>query len=299
MSIAERINYDAISWGKPDKQDERLFAVRTMLWGPPSSSEDVWPIMEAGEHKFPFLCEMPLVNYPPSFHHHLVACHFTLIASFERPGIPPFLSEPCHIPYLPMLETCPSKQPVAYHRQIEVLQQHSIDINIPSLSVNVTGGGTLPVRLHVDDLSSITHVYLALNRHLHVSHGKYRRDETWLMYQQEQRLTNSVTDLLLPIPSVGPTVTYSNICTVKYTLDISVKVRKGYLSRKKQLVSLPLFFGTLDRGICTPANLMLFTDDWVARDQTLLTKPKFLRLDSEDDYLPPYDTQKPPAYAVP
>ncbi|KAG0171658.1 hypothetical protein DFQ28_000481 [Apophysomyces sp. BC1034] len=297
LKAAERLNYDVIMWGKPGKREGRLFAVRTILWGPACANESVWPILEAGEHNFPFMCEMPLVNYPPSFHHHFVACHFTMVASLERPGIRPFQTEPCHVPYLPVLETCPSKRAVAYHNRIKVLT-HTVDISLPTLSLNVAGNTTLPIRICVDDVSTITHVHITLNRYLRVSHGKYNRTETWLIQQQEQRLSSSVTDIIFPISTVSPTLTYSNHCSIKYKLNVSVKFRNSWLSRKKNLVTIPLFFGTLDRGICAPANLMRFTDELVERDRTLLTKPKFLRPVPEDNFLPPYDPKRPPEYIL-
>ncbi|KAI9486034.1 MAG: hypothetical protein EXX96DRAFT_613873 [Benjaminiella poitrasii] len=129
FKAAERIHIDSSFGSKlPNtKKGERLFAVRTVLWGSPSDTGDEWPLIEIGKHQFPFMCEMPMVNYPPSFRHHLASCEFELVASLERPGIRPFQTTPCPIRYEPLVITRPVCEPsCAYRENIRITNTHKV-----------------------------------------------------------------------------------------------------------------------------------------------------------------------------
>ncbi|KAI9278594.1 hypothetical protein BDA99DRAFT_554208 [Phascolomyces articulosus] len=68
----EIVNYGAM--GRSSNGDSGLiFGVRTTF----CASQTLDP----GYHRFPFLCQMPMVNFPPSFNHALLATTYTMTAS--------------------------------------------------------------------------------------------------------------------------------------------------------------------------------------------------------------------------
>ncbi|KAI8393912.1 uncharacterized protein BYT42DRAFT_552650 [Radiomyces spectabilis] len=313
FKASEKINYDALGWSKKAKS-QRLFAVRTILWGASEAGHrphNAWPVMEAGEHAFPFMCEMPLVNYPPSFRHYLVNVVFSLIAVIERPGQRPFQTEPYLIQYQPVVETHRSKLPILYRDEARVTNQISARIALPGLAYTITDAPiVIPLKFSLCNVKSklpMAKVRVLLQQKIRITNGKSLRVKAATVHVAEHSFRSCKADtesmtfrLRLQPEEITPNLTYSERLKIEYTLIMTVKLRHGLLVTKRTLFEVPIWFGTLMSGAQPPVDLVNFTDDQVMHDSTLQTKPKFLRSPNLDEeyHLPPYDAIKPPEYAA-
>ncbi|KAI8393738.1 uncharacterized protein BYT42DRAFT_552092 [Radiomyces spectabilis] len=310
FKAVERVNYDAMGWEKIKNDDGRLFAVRTTLWGSSATRAAPWPVLEAGEHRFPFVCEMPLINYPPSFDHYLIATTFTLIASLERPGETSFYTAPFNVHFYPILETSPQKPLSAFQKETQITARIHARLRLPSVSFNLLETKHIPIALTLQSTQSspdkyefpISNIRLYLKRYITIVHKTFSRTEALTITHLEHRLShNSAVDIMtsLPIPYYqAPTTTYSNRFTVEYKLCVSVKIRHGPLVTRKKIFAIPITFGTLMPGAQLPPDLMSYAETWVIEDTSLRTKPKFLRHTPMNDQpqLPAYDLIRPPSY---
>ncbi|KAF7726734.1 hypothetical protein EC973_008508 [Apophysomyces ossiformis] len=302
----ERINYDAMGWGK-SKNDGRLFAVRTVLWGFQTNEDGPWPTLEAGEHNFPFVCQLPLVNYPPSFDHHFIATTFMLNASLERPGQESFHSSPRKIQFQPILETSLVKPLGTYAEEVKISNAVHAFVSLPSLAYNIFEHQKIPVRLSIrsgrqqtERAESFYVLHIYLKRYMTIVHDSFSRTEAVTVSYVDERVAagDDVTVHLRLPPDQTVTLDYSNRFTLYYRVGISVKTRHGPLITKKKLLSIPVTFGTLPAGARAPADLTKFSDDRVMNDTSLQTKPKFLRPIRCENELPAYDLLRPPSYST-
>lgn len=147
-----------------------------------------------------------MVNYPPTFRHHLVSCEFELIACLERPGIRPFQTLPYPIRYEPFILSTPIKTPDIYQEKMRLsnsfkvlvtllqgchynlLDPHTTNIKIQLSIVRLT----LPNKkqAHSQHGSSSTallnHIEAVIKREIDVTHGAYHRFDTMVMSHVEQ-----------------------------------------------------------------------------------------------------------------
>ncbi|KAI7870220.1 hypothetical protein BDF14DRAFT_1775950 [Spinellus fusiger] len=315
FKAAERLNYDVLGWNS-NESDGKLFGVKTILWGLAHNSESpesVWPTMEAGHFTFPFICELPLINYPPSFNHSLIACTFSLVASIERPNKRSFSTTPYFLQYHPMIETCPMKTYQPYQQIVDLTSSSTARISLPSLSYNILDSKSVPVK--VDLLSThlsnrfpmATHLIITLKRFMKISRGNFYRNETVLISEVERRIDTTIKQLLIHLPLISEntnlkttaTLNYSRYLSLTYKISIGVKYRHApFVSTKKLLCVIPIQLGTLPTGCQAPSEMMVFTEPRVSQDTTVLTRPKFIKSSrlERDSQLPVYDEKKPPSY---
>ncbi|ORE10830.1 hypothetical protein BCV72DRAFT_3382 [Rhizopus microsporus var. microsporus] len=311
FKAAERVNYDAMGWEKLTKTNDRLFAVRTILWGLPSNVNvpvDACPILEAGEHHFPFVCQMPVINFPPTFQHHLIATTFGMIVSIERPNSKPILSKPVPLQFQPIIETMPVKNLNGFKEQTKLTQQLSAQVLIPRLAYSIHEDH-LSVPLTVQflsqdetNLTGVSQLRAYIKCYYQISYKTFSRSEVTTVadYLQSKLPSNSLS-IQLRIPDkdkLTPTLTYSRHLTVEYKLVITVKVRHGPLNIKKKLFEAPIIFGTLPPGTRAPRQLEAYSQI-VDNTSALHSKPTFLRPEpvNEEEFLPAYDSEEiPPAY---
>ncbi|KAI8385735.1 hypothetical protein BD560DRAFT_322149 [Blakeslea trispora] len=330
---AERIHHDSI--GKENKKKgERLFAIRTILWGLPE--QDVtsqWPIIEAGDHQFPFTCELPMVNYPPTFRHHLVSCQFELIAYLERPGIRPFQTLPCYVPFEPFLVSSSFKQPQIYQEKARLSDKDRVILSLhQGCHYNLLDTHLMQLTLLSCPSSSrgsdhgdiLSHIEVFIKRQVDVTHGSYFRSDTMVMchveqsaFQVHKKGQGTVYSVSLPVPSrihpslpsviqknfdlmgMTTTVNFSKHVKMSYSLHVTAKVKQGLRWTKKQLFCVPLHFGTMARGEQVPSSLVSYRDTTVVGDETLYTKPRFLKAPKLDEQLPAYDAEiSPPPFLL-
>ncbi|KAI8096386.1 uncharacterized protein BX664DRAFT_291240 [Halteromyces radiatus] len=323
FKATERVNYDAMGWEKIKNDDGRLFAVRTTLLGQPVSSniENNQTTLEAGEHVYPFAVELPLVNYPPSIDHHLIATTFVLLGSLERDtgaNGHSFRSLPYSVYFRPALQTRVNKtllsHPSDYSEHTASLTHRiSAHLSLPSLEYNLFDTTHIPIQFtlyaaneqYFADIS-LQQLHIALKQTITIYHKSFSRTETTMIHHVDSRMTNTssssssmVFDCLLKIDQqLLPSVNYSTRFKVDYCLIVSVKTRHGPLSTKKKLFNLPIHFGTLPPGTLPHETIQLYTEEEVIQSTNLSFKPKFLRpLNNPVEFLPAYDElYRPPSY---
>ncbi|KAI9253553.1 hypothetical protein BY458DRAFT_493180 [Sporodiniella umbellata] len=309
FKATERVNYDAMGWEKSKTTDDRLFAVRTVLWGLPVGTHvpyELWPVLETGEHLFPFTCQMPVINFPPSFGHHLIATAFHMIVSVERPSQAPLLSKPITLQFHPIIETMPVKNLHALVQDIRLTQHLSAQVSIPRLAYDVYEPGlTIPLHLLISQpyqeaSHTLSHLQASLKRTYQINYKSFsRRETTTLVSRSVQKLaSNTLTLALRPQLPLEPTLTYSHHLSIQYRLVLTAKVRHGPLNLKKKLLDLPITLGTLPPGIAAPRQLEPYSS-LVENRAHAFSKPTFLRPEpiQDDDCLPPYESESiPPSY---
>ncbi|KAK4512975.1 uncharacterized protein ATC70_003686 [Mucor velutinosus] len=335
---AERIHSDTI--GKANKKrGERLFAIRTILWGKPSCQNNLWPLIESGEHVFPFMCEIPMVNYPPTFRHHLASCEFELLASLERPALRPFQTVPYQVRYEPFIESKSIKLPNIYQEKLRLDNTHNVVVTlVKGCDYNILDSRTETMKVqlsiinlqkgkqHQDNNAALfNHIEAYVKREVDVTHGSYHRADTMVMTHVEQSKfgvgnhRGACTYYInIPIPieiskknnptilrnfsvlGMTTTTNFSKHIKIEYKLYITAKVRHGLMWAKRQLFCIPLHFGTVAPGEQLPSTLVSYRHPSVTSDTTLSTKPKFIRPPSLEEQLPAYDEETPPpVYCVP
>ncbi|KAI8636720.1 hypothetical protein BD408DRAFT_425678 [Parasitella parasitica] len=332
---AERIHSDAIG-NAHRKRGECLFAIRTVLWGKSSCQGRLWPLLESGEHLFPFVCEIPMINYPPTFRHHLASCEFELLASLERPALRPFQTVPCRIRYEPFIELKSAKRPSIYQEKIRLDSTRNVVVTlVKGCDYNILDSRTetMKIQLSIDNLlkdkpfqdNNINHIEAFVKREVNVTHGSYHRSDTMVMAHTEQSKfgvgnhhgartfyiniplpieisKNNNPTILKNFSVLGMTTTanLSKHVKIEYTLHITARVRHGLIWTKRQLFSIPLRFGTVAPGEQVPSTLVNYRDPSVTLDTTLSTKPKFIRPLSLQEQLPAYSEEpRPPVYCFP
>ncbi|CEG69149.1 hypothetical protein RMATCC62417_05274 [Rhizopus microsporus] len=310
------------------KVRERLFSIRTTLWGTSSISDYQWPMLEPGKHRFQFLCELPLINYPPSFRHHLASCEFEFLASLERPGIRPFQTVPVFIRYQPLVLTSPLKSPRP-HREETVFNNQTVAMILPkgcNYNINdYTHKSTMDVHLSFSQHTPINHIEAIIKREIHVSYGSYQQTDTMVMSHTDQSsfcLQQTRDEQLhyliqVPMPTehnkfnssavqrnfsvLGMTtslVEHSKHTRIIYKLVITAKVRHGFLYQKRTLFSTILQIGTLPHGVQVPSNVVSYTTI-TSESSTSATRPRFLYVpDIGEEQLPAYGEEpSPPKYS--
>ncbi|KAI8089801.1 uncharacterized protein BX664DRAFT_141842 [Halteromyces radiatus] len=308
----------------------RLFGIRTLLWGDhhqDESSKEAWPILEPGHHVFPFMIEMPLVNYPPSFYHPFVTCDYTIYATLERPGERPFKTQQLQVLFEPIIGSTHYR--LQHNNSIQqkipsILPHFDIQVNIPHHVYTISESTHIPIRLTcINDSTSLTScanlpsllLCAKLQRHIKVIHNSFFHQElstlqqvtsTWLLSQADvlEMKLPLVTDLYSSSSNSNmitcPSIDYAKHFHIQYTIILSAKIRGRLTSTtKKESISIPIFFTTLNQETKPPAALVPFTHQEVINDDTLNTKPRFIPPPSphlNDTILPPYDPIKPPSY---
>jgi hypothetical protein len=311
FKATERVNYDAMGWEKSKTTDDRLFAVRTILWGFPVGAQvpsDAWPILETGEHLFPFTCQMPVINFPPTFQHHLIATAFSMIVSVERPKQMPILSKPVHLQFQPIIETMPVKNLHALIEETRLGQSVSAKVSIPRLAYNIYQDVlSIPITIQFfspdENLMGISQLHAYIKRYYQINYKTFSRNEvTTITSHHLAKLPSSNTlTFQLKMPEreeIPPTLTYSNHLKIEYRLVVTVKVRHGPLNMKKKLFDAPLTFGTLPPGTRAPRQLEPYSR-LVDNRSSVHSKPTFLKPEpvSEEEFLPAYDSEEiPPSY---
>lgn len=244
--LIERVNYDAMGWEKSKEDDNRLFAVRTILWGLPTHirlPEDRWPILPAGEHTFPFVLQMPVINFPPTFHHHLIATAFHMFVSVQKAGEPiPIQSKPWPIAFQPIVETIPIKNLHAFTEETKLTNHVSTIVSVPRLAYNIYDKNQsipITVQFHSSNPHEQTHISqlrVYIKRYYGISYKTFSRNEATIITQYDHpklpTTCPSTVTMKLRLPettenSLPATLTYSPHLSVEYKLVVLAKIRHG------------------------------------------------------------------------
>ncbi|CAO3623242.1 unnamed protein product [Mucor hiemalis] len=325
----ERIHNDSLS-KVLKKKAERLFGIQTILWGSAQNNIMQWPILEAGEHQFPFMCELPMVNYPPTFRHHLASCEFEITGCLDRQGIRPFQTVPVFLRYAPYVVSSPLRDPVIYQEESRISNNVKVLVTfIGGTTFNLIDENTdtLKVQLSIVHLnqqsakteSTLNHIEASIRREISVSFRSYHQSHTMVMSHVEQSSFGvgkpdgvRTYYIRVPIPSevnknnnstilknfsvlgMTPTLDFSRHIQLSYKLCITAKIKNGLISNKRELFSIPLHFGTIAPGERSPASLTTYRDPEVVSDTTFFTKPRFIKPPTVEEQLPTYDYDSPP-----
>lgn len=304
-----------MGWKKLKADDNRLFAIRNILWGLPANtlneSPCVFPILEAGDHVFPFICQLPMINYPPTFHHHLIATVFSMVASVIT--IDDTVSKSVPICFQSIVETM-SLQSI-YTEEHKLTNHTSTVVTVPRLSYNINEHNqSIPIKVQFNtdkqEHLNISHLRVYIKRYYKVKYKTSSRHEEKIVayYDHSKLLTTSskVISLKLNIPDstdlFPATLNYSTHLSVEYKLVVTVKIHHGPISLKKKLFEMPITFGTLSLGTRAPRQLEPYSDIKENR-ASINCKPTFLRpvpkQTLEEECLPAYDDAgMPPAYVM-
>ncbi|KAI8373647.1 hypothetical protein EDC96DRAFT_499046 [Choanephora cucurbitarum] len=318
FKASERVNYDAMGWEKSKLTDDRLFAVRTILWGLPAGVDvppSAWPILEAGEYTFPFVCQMPMINFPPTFHHHLIATAFNMIVSVDKANeTTPILSKPFPVQFQPTIETIPIKNLHAFTETSKLTNHVNAQVSVPRLAYNVNDANqAISVTIQFSSLEdeqslNMSQLRVYLKRYYSINYKSFSRSEaTIVAHYDHPKLPStcpSTVNMKLNLPSnqdeLPATLVYSPHLTIEYKLVVVAKVRHGPIHIKKKLFDLPVMFGTLPAGTRAPRLLEPYSAI-VENRSSMHSKPQFIRPEprapDEEEFLPPYNSDSvPPAY---
>ncbi|KAI8997639.1 hypothetical protein BDB01DRAFT_840840 [Pilobolus umbonatus] len=311
----ERVNYDAMGWEKSQIINDRLFAVRTILWGLPPHADlpvDSLPILERGEHTLPFVCQLPVVNYPPTFSHHLITIDFQVIVSILKGGdTTPILSKPEHVLFHPLIETIPAKINESCIQETKLPGHVTSYVSVPRLAYNIDESHRESISINIQLMSNtgkdaiqVSSLTAYIKRYYCINYKTFSRTETKvissLTYPRSLTKCPINIAIALRIPAkddIPCTLTFSPHLTIKYKLVVAIKLKQGLIQLRKKIFDMPILFGTLPTGISAPRQLQSYSD--IEENQTLELKPTFLippKLEQEE-FLPVYEGNgRPPAY---
>jgi hypothetical protein len=289
-----------------------------LLWGYPSKTDvpaDQWPILEVGEHTFPFVCQMPVINYPPTFQHHLISSAFKFIVSVERPGKLPILSRGFPVTFRPIIETAPVKNIHPFTEETKLTNHVLAQLSLPRLAYNVIDERSIPVSIqilsdtHEEDNISLSQLRVSLKRYYDINYKNFSRSETTVIAETVYPNTIHACPYSLSLPLSLPepnndlpySLAYSPYLKIEYKLVVTAKVRHGPLAVKKKLFEIPILLGTLPAGTQAPRQLENF--NYNNENVQLKNMPSFLRpqpRETEDEEcLPAYDSDcVPPRYLL-
>lgn len=273
------------------------------------------------------MCEIPMVNYPPTYRNHLASCVFELMACLDRPGIRPFQTIPFTIRYEPLVLSTTIKSPDIYQEET-LINNHKVLVTLSKgccFNLTDTNSDLIKLQLCVTQpVELFGHIEAYIKRNVQVTYGAYQRSDSMVMSHVEQssfgigkKSNNGCTYYIrLPIPSeisknnnstilknfsvlgMTPSFDFSRHVKMDYKLHITAKIRNGLISTKRELFSIPLHFGTLAPGEPLPSSLLSYRDPQVIQDTTLNTKPRFLKTILSEEQLPAYDHDlSPPEYS--
>lgn len=289
-----------MGWEKAKATDDRLFSVRRILWGSSSSSE----VLEAGEYVFPFTCQMPLINFPPTFQNQFINIAYTLLVSLERPKQPIILSNPISLQFQPIIETMTTKNIEALVQSTQLTKHIAAQASVPRLAYGIHHDSSIPVTvrffLENHNMKSLSHLHVYIERCTQINYKTYSRDKMTTAVSQEllHVYPTTVVNLKLLDQELLPTLVFSNHLKITYRLIVTVKIKQGLIHIKKKLFDEPLMLGNLSPGASAPSQLEAYTsvDDKLGAH----SRPSFLKYEPFEgpDFLPTYNDYEelPPSY---
>ncbi|KAG2232538.1 hypothetical protein INT48_005428 [Thamnidium elegans] len=304
-----------MGWKKSKTDDTRLFAIRNILWGLPATSTvggspSVYPILEAGDYVFPFTCQLPMINYPPTLQHHLIATAFNIVVSIVKAN--DSVSKTVPVYFQPIIETLLLRP--TYTEEHKLSQHISAIITVPKLAYNINESAqsiSVKVQLYTDNQESIhiSHLCVYIKKFFKIKYKTSTKSEDTVVasydYIKIPTTCPNNLSLKLDLPdSAEPfpvTLDYSPYLTIQYKLVATVKIRHGPINFKKKLFDIPVIFGTLPVGMTAPRQLESYSNikENIA---SIHCKPTFLRpqpKEALEESLPAYDSiGKPPAYTI-
>ncbi|KAI9499286.1 hypothetical protein BDB00DRAFT_227665 [Zychaea mexicana] len=229
---------------------------------------------------------MPMVNFPPTFQHPLIASSYTLLATLNNSC----KSQPLLVYFEPCVETSPYAKIRPYIYRLDVTR-----VSLLTGLHYQLNRDTL-IRIRIESLTS-TALSVSLKQHLNIV-----SEHTETIVVASVTGHDEILELRIPDTIELPTVTDSRRFGITYKLHVSTKRRYGPIFIARKLFEVPITVGTLPHGTGVPTDLLSYSDDAVALNMTTRAKPKLSKSSSrrnslDHDTLPVYDEFRPPGYS--
>ncbi|CAO3702570.1 unnamed protein product [Rhizopus stolonifer] len=294
FKATERVNYHILGWEAPKDNQARLFAVRTILWGFPNDAQvppEDYPVLEQGQHQFPFICQMPVVNFPPDFENHLIAQTFHLYVVVETlQDI--ILSKPTPLGFQPMIETKLS----AKIEHTLLTQSINAQVSVARLEHDISEPLTIPMQVKFSATGSLSQLNVCLKKTTRLDYQSFSNTDTVTVVHYSQSKLNPSNSFLMQAPrGLTPTLDFSRHFRVEYRLVATVKVRHGPIQIKRKVLDVPIVLGTLPLGVKASRQLENYSN-LVENVPDVFCKPLFLKQEFKEECLPAYDDSLPPIY---
>ncbi|KAI7907508.1 uncharacterized protein BX663DRAFT_491129 [Cokeromyces recurvatus] len=301
---------------------ENIFCVQHILW---ESNEQALTLNKRSEYSFPFIVQMPLIQFPPSVNHPNYQCDYQIIAILDTPSsLLKGTSQPIRtftsILYMPFIDTTLLKSPFMAEAQKGPLsvkvRMHTCDY-VPndslSLYIRVDSSNnktSLKKRISGTESLSYVSIKLKLIQIMHVVAFDDISDQTRVITTKTHKLLLINTldnqqssyceaDLKLAIPAdITPSYDYGRLVRFSYRLQINVEQKRlfgGIWNYNVRLNDIPITIGTLGYGIKSSSDLEAYSVFQQEGSDTNL-KPKFIKVIEYEDALPIYDPSQLPSY---
>ncbi|GAN07424.1 hypothetical protein MAM1_0160d06921 [Mucor ambiguus] len=290
-----------------------FFGMQQTLWQ--RTRDDC--LLTESHYQFPFTIQMPMVQFPPSMDHALYQCKFDLSAKLIRTTftLPTVLTQRT-ISYMPFIETSLLKQPnieEGYHNGLYASAQlHSLAY-VPGDSIPIT---VVTSRRHAnkkrkaeeDQPAEVNSILLELCEKVELVQSRavsitrvvasalhkatFKGHKYSMIKTRNGSGAEYQVDLPLPV-DLTPSINYSKVVRVSYTLRIKIKSSQcslmGPLFNSVVDMELPLKIGTLGYGIRASQDLQVYYVDTES-------SPRFLRSLEYEESLPLYESSRLPSY---
>lgn len=295
-----------------------FFGMQQTLWQ--RTRDDC--LLTEDHYQFPFTIQMPMIQFPPSMEHQLYQCRFDLSAKLIRTTftLPTVLTSRT-ITYMPFIETSLLKQPI-----IEEGSDSGLYASARLHSLDYVPGDTIPItivtsrntgsssnnhqkskRKKEDQPAEVNSILLELCETVGLVQSRavkvtrvvashlYRPNAKGEKYSLVKTANGRGAEcqVALPLPvNLTPSISYSKIVKVSYTLRIKIKSNHtliGPLWNSAVDMELPLKIGTLGYGIRASQDLQVYYRDTE-------NSPRFLRSLEYEESLPLYEPNRLPSY---
>lgn len=290
-----------------------FFGMQQTLWQ--RTRDDC--LLTESHYQFPFTIQMPMIQFPPSMDHALYQCKFDLSAKLIRTTftLPTVLTQRT-ISYMPFIETSLLKQPnieEGYHNGLYASAQlHSLAY-VPGDSIPIT---VVTSRRHAskkkktdeDQPAEVNSILLELCEKVELVQSRavsitrvvastlYKTNSKGHKYSMTKTRNGGGAEyqVALPLPvDLTPSINYSKVVRVSYTLRIKIKSSQcalmGTFFNSVVDMELPLKIGTLGYGIRASQDLQVYYVDTE-------NSPRFLRSLEYEESLPLYESSRLPSY---
>ncbi|KAI8094579.1 hypothetical protein BDF21DRAFT_490060 [Thamnidium elegans] len=299
-----------------------FFGMQQTLWQ--RTRDDC--LLTEDHYQFPFTIQMPMIQFPPSMEHALYQCKFDLSAKLIRTTFTlPTVVTQRSISYMPFIETSLLKQPIieeghdsglyasARLHSLAYVPGDSIPITIVAsrrqTSSSGTSNNTQKRKRKEDQPAEVNSILLELCETVGLVQSRavsitrvvashlYKPNAKGYKYAlvKTQNGSGAEYQVALPLPvDLTPSINYSKIVKVSYTLRIKIKSNHstflvGSIWNSIVDMELPLKIGTLGYGIRASQDLQVYYVDTE-------NSPRFLRSLEYEESLPLYESAKLPTY---
>ncbi|KAL1929203.1 hypothetical protein VTP01DRAFT_2262 [Rhizomucor pusillus] len=260
-----------------------LFGIQKILWNQ--------GILDKSSYSFPFIIQLPMMQYPPSIETPDYQCTFRLTARLEDHDANTYMFVQRKIIYVPFLETTLAKAPPFLQQQ----QDRQLSLKIAKL--DYVPGDTIQLTL---DAPPSDHIVIAKVVRIITFLADNSRDET-IACQERQGSSHTDTTIMINFdlpsaPDLVPSFSYGIHVSISYQLQVTVEHQKKristLLSSSAAKFRVPIRIGTLGLGVRAPDSLVYYSTIANIQEYT----PKFVDTIENENYLPPYDSSRLPEY---